>query len=79
MNPPHSWGGGAKRRRGGSILFIAAGLLLLWSGWFVLGFLDEPSAVGNLRIALIGVGAGSLALGLTCGLAGAWILVRRSR
>lgn len=58
---------------------LAAGLLLLWWGWFVLGFLEEPSAVGNLRVALVVVGTGSLALGLTSGLAGAWMLVRPSR
>lgn len=58
---------------------MAAGLGLLWWGWFVLGFLGEPSAVGNLRVALILVGTGSLALGLTTGLAGAWMLVRTSR
>jgi hypothetical protein len=56
---------------------LAACLLLLWWGRFVLGFLEEPSAVGNLRVALIMVGAGSLALGLTSGAAGAWMLVAR--
>jgi hypothetical protein len=56
---------------------LATGLLLLWWGWFVLGFLEEPSAVGNLRVALIVIGAGSLALGVTSGLAGVWMLVAR--
>jgi len=57
-------------------LLVAAGLLLWW-GWFVLGFLSEPSAVGNLRTGLIVVGAGSMAAGLASGLTGFWMLVAR--
>jgi hypothetical protein len=58
------------------LLFVAA-LFLFWWGWFVLGFLGEPSAVGNLRVGLIVAGAGSFALSLLSGLAGAWMLVER--
>ena len=57
-------------------LLVAAGLLLWW-GWFVLGFLSEPSAVGNLRTGLIVIGAGSMAAGLGSGLTGFWMLVAR--
>jgi len=57
-------------------LLVAAGLLLWW-GWLVLGFLSEPSAVGNLRTGLIVLGAGSMAAGLVSGLTGLWMLVAR--
>ena len=57
-------------------LVVAAGLLLWW-GWFVLGFLSEPSAVGNLRAGLIVIGTGSMAAGLISGLTGFWMLVAR--
>jgi hypothetical protein len=49
----------------------------VWWGWFVLGFLSEPSAVGNLRTGLIVIGAGSMAAGLGSGLTGFWMLVAR--
>ncbi|HKW60787.1 MAG TPA: hypothetical protein VJR46_13640 [Candidatus Dormibacteraeota bacterium] len=58
------------------LLVVAAGFLF-WLGWFVLGFLGEPSVVGNLRVGLIAVIAGSFALSLVAGLAGAWMLVAR--
>lgn len=57
-------------------LLVAAGLLLWW-GWFVLGFLSEPSAVGNLRAGLIVIGTGSMTAGLISGLTGFWMLVAR--
>jgi len=57
-------------------LLVAAGLLMWW-GWFVLGFLSEPSAVGNLRAGLIVIGTGSMAAGLISGLTGFWMLVAR--
>lgn len=58
------------------VLLVAAGLLVWW-GWFVLGFLSEPSAVGNLRAGLIVIGTGSMAAGLISGLTGFWMLVAR--
>ena len=58
-------------------LLLAAAGLLFWWGWFVLGFLEEPSVVGNLRVGLIVVGAGSFALSLATGLTGAWMLFAR--
>jgi hypothetical protein len=57
-------------------LVIAGVLLLLW-GWFVLGFLEEPSVVDNLRVLLIAIGAGSIGLGLLAGVAGVWMLLAR--
>ena len=57
------------------LLGAAAGLF--WWASFVLGFLGEPSAVGNLRTGLILIGAGSVAIGLITALAAVWMLVAR--
>ena len=57
-------------------LLALAVVLLLW-GCFVLGFLEEPSAVDNVRVALIVIGVGSIVLGLASGIAGVWMLVAR--
>jgi nitrate reductase gamma subunit len=57
-------------------LFVNAGFLLLF-GWFVLGFLSEPSAVHNVRVALIVMGVGSILLGITSAAVGVWMLVAR--
>jgi len=58
------------------LLLGAAVVLLLW-GWFVLGYLAEPSAVDRVRVALLVVGVGSIALGIAAGAAGVWMLVAR--
>ena len=58
------------------LLLAAAVVLLLW-GWFVLGYLAEPSAVDRVRVALLVVGVGSIALGIAAGAAGVWMLVAR--
>jgi hypothetical protein len=58
------------------VLLVAGVLLLLW-GAFLLGFLEEPSVVDNLRVLLIVLGAGSIALGLLAGGAGVWMLLAR--
>jgi hypothetical protein len=58
---------------------LVAGVLLLYSGWFVLGFLGEPSAVDRVRVALIVIGGGSLAVGAACGAAATWMLFARRR
>ena len=58
-------------------LLLLGAASLFWWGWYVLGFLGEPSVVGNLRVGLIVVGATSFALSLVSGLAGAWMLVER--
>ncbi len=73
--PPRLWGGGPKGRRGLWLAALAV-VLLLW-GWFVLGFLEEPSAVDNVRVALLVIGAGSIVLGLAAAVAGLWMLVTR--
>ena len=57
-------------------LLGAAVLLLVW-GWFVLGFLAEPSAVDRVRVALIAIGGGSIALGLAAAVACVWMLIFR--
>ena len=55
---------------------IVAAVFVLW-GWFVLGFLSEPSAIGRMRTALIGIGAASIVLGLAGALVGLWMLIAR--
>lgn len=55
---------------------IVAAVFLFW-GWFVLGFLSEPSAIGRMRTALIGIGAGSIVLGAAGAAIGVWMLSRR--
>jgi hypothetical protein len=55
---------------------VVGAALLLW-GWFVLGFLTEPSAVGRMRSALVGIGVGSLVVGAAGAGVGLWMLFRR--
>jgi hypothetical protein len=55
---------------------VVGAALLLW-GWFVLGFLTEPSAVGRMRSALVGIGAGSIVVGAAGVGVGLWMLFRR--
>jgi hypothetical protein len=57
-------------------LLIVAAIFLLW-GWFILGFLTEPSAVGRLRTALIVIGAGSIVAGVTGAFVGIAMLVKK--
>ena len=56
---------------------LVAGALLLYWGWFVLGFLGEPSAVDRVRVGLLVVGGGSLVVGALCGATATWMLVSR--
>ena len=56
---------------------IAAAAALFWWGWFVLGFLGEPSAVDRVRVALIVIGGGSVAVALACSAAATWMLIAR--
>ena len=56
---------------------LAASAVLFWWGWFVLGFLGEPSAVDRVRLALIVIGGGSLAVALACIAAATWMLLAR--
>jgi len=55
---------------------IVAVVFLFW-GWFVLGFLSEPSAIGRMRAALVGIGAGSIVVGAAGAGVGLWMLFRR--
>jgi hypothetical protein len=57
-------------------IVVVAVVFFLW-GLFVLGFLSEPSAIGRMRTALIGIGAGSIAVGVVGAGVGLWILFRR--
>jgi hypothetical protein len=58
------------------VLLVLA-VLFVWWGWFVVGFLGEPSAVGRLRTALIVTGFGSIGVGVAGAVAGVWMLVAR--
>jgi hypothetical protein len=55
---------------------IVAIVFALW-GLFVLGFLSEPSAIGRMRAALVGIGAGSMVVGAAGAGLGLWMLFRR--
>ena len=46
---------------------LAGAVVTLWWAWFVAGFLQEPSAVGPVLMALLG----SIILSLVSGIAGA--------
>jgi hypothetical protein len=60
------------------LILIAAAAGLVWWGWFVLGFLDEPSAVDRVRAALIVIGGGSIAAGFSgAGLGAVMLIVAR--
>jgi nitrate reductase gamma subunit len=65
----------APRWVGWTMLVVAA--LLILFGWFVLGFLTEPSAVGRIHTLLEAIGDGSIVLGIAGAVAGLWILLRR--
>ncbi len=59
-------------------VLIASAAILVWWGWFVLGFLDEPSAVDRVRAALIVIGGGSIAAGFAgAGLGTAMLVTSR--
>jgi hypothetical protein len=56
---------------------LVVGAMSFYWGWFVLGFLGEPSAVDRVRVALIVIGGGSLAVGLGCSATATWMLFAR--
>lgn len=56
---------------------IVAAILLVVAGWLVTSFLGEPSAVGRVRTAMVGIGVALIAIGLAGGVAGVWMLVTR--
>ena len=62
-------------RRWMSLVVIAGAAGLVWWGWFVLGFLQEPSAVDRVRAALIVIGGGSIAAGFAGAGLGAVMLI----
>jgi len=64
-------------RTGRAWWLLAGAAVLLLAGWFVLGYLDEPSAVDRVRALLIAIGGGAIALGLAAAVAGVWMLVAR--
>ena len=64
-------------RRSWAWTLIVVGLALIVLGWVVMSFLAEPSAVGRMRAALIGIGFGSIAIGVAGGVTGVWMLIAR--
>ena len=64
-------------RRWVGLGLLVLAVLLVWWGWFVVGFLGEPSAVSRLRTALIVTGFGSIGVGVAGGVAGVWMLLAR--
>jgi len=64
-------------RRGTWWTLIAAAAALFWWGWFVLGFLGEPSAVDRVRVALFVIGGGSLAVAFGAASTALWMLFAR--
>jgi hypothetical protein len=57
------------------ILLVGAVLLFGW-GWFVLGFLSEPSAVGRTMLALLVIGGCSMAASVVGLIAAAGLVLR---
>ena len=57
-------------------LLVVSVLVLLW-GVFMLSFLDEPSVVGRMHTAVLGIGVACIALGIGGGATGVWMLVGR--
>ena len=59
---------------------LATGAALILWGWFVLGFMTEPSAVGRLRSGLLVLGLGSIVVGIVSAVAGlAFVVARLAR
>lgn len=57
-------------------LFVVAVVLVIF-GVFMLSFISEPSVVGRMHTAVLGLGVVCIALGLGGGVAGVWMLVAR--
>jgi hypothetical protein len=57
-------------------LFVAAVLLVVF-GAFMLSFISEPSVVGRMHTAVLGIGVVCIALGVGGGAAGVWMLIAR--
>jgi hypothetical protein len=63
--------------RWGALGLLAACVVLLICGVFVLGFLDEPSAVGRMRTALEAIGALLILAGIVAAFFGVRMLIAR--
>lgn len=59
-----------------TVLLTASLWFLLW-GVLILSFIDEPSVVGRMHTAVLGIGVACVALGVGGGAAGIWMLVAR--
>ncbi|HKC19465.1 MAG TPA: hypothetical protein VKE27_07500, partial [Candidatus Dormibacteraeota bacterium] len=57
-------------------LLVISLLLLLW-GVLMLTFLGEPSVVGRMHTAVLGIGVVCIAMAIAGGAAGVWMLVAR--
>jgi hypothetical protein len=57
-------------------LLVVAVLLVVF-GAFMLSFISEPSVVGRMHTAVLGIGVACIALGLGGGAAGVWMLIAR--
>lgn len=57
-------------------LLVISTLLLIW-GVLMLSFVGEPSVVGRMRVAVVGIGVACIALGVGGGAAGIWMLLAR--
>jgi len=57
-------------------LFVVAVLLVVF-GVFMLTFISEPSVVGRMHTAVLGIGVICIVLGLGGGAAGVWMLIAR--
>ena len=59
------------------VALLVGAVLTIWWGWFVFGFIQEPSAVGRVLTALLTLIATSIVAGLA-GAMGAYGLVRKA-
>ena len=56
---------------------LVTSLFLILFGVFILSFVSEPSVVGRLHTAVVGIGVVCVALGVGGGATGVWMLVSR--
>lgn len=63
--------------RWGALGLLAACIVFVICGVFVLGFLAEPSAVGRVRVALMVIGGGLIVAGVAAAVFGVRMLVAR--
>ena len=59
------------------VALLAGAVITIWWGWFVFGFIQEPSAVGPVLIALLTLIGTSIGAGFA-GAVGAYGLVRNA-